>query len=103
MGVNIAIELISYPNTQIPCLDRECLLICPCSNLPANKIIIGLMSYSSGTNPIAGKVFAAMQSYGFAKVAVWPQLEGSYPFLSSNNIVPSQTNWYSLLAQFLAP
>jgi hypothetical protein len=32
---------------------------------------------------------------------VWPQAEGSYPFLSSNGFVAPVSNWYALLAGFL--
>ena len=71
-----------------------------CSNLPASMVVIGLESYSTGTNPIAGQAFSIMKSYGFDKVAIWPQIEGSYPFLSAQGIVGA-SDWYSLLVNFL--
>jgi hypothetical protein len=72
-----------------------------CSNMAADKIVIGLESYSNGTNPIAGPVFTAMSGYGFTKVAVWPQTESGYPFLSGQGFVGTKANWYAQLAAFL--
>jgi hypothetical protein len=72
-----------------------------CGNLPASMVVIGVESYSAATNGFAGTAISAMQSYGMDKVAVWPQAEGSYPFLSSNGFVAPVSNWYALLAGFL--
>ncbi len=73
-----------------------------CHNLPASMVVIGLESYSSASNPIAGEVVTMMQQYGMSKIAVWPQLEGSYPFLSAQGLKANQSDWYSLLKTFLA-
>jgi hypothetical protein len=72
-----------------------------CSNLPANMVVVGVESYSSATNGFAGEAISTMQAYGIDKVAVWPQQEGSYPFLSDSGLVAPQGDWYSLLAGFL--
>jgi hypothetical protein len=72
-----------------------------CSNLPANMVVVGVESYSTATNGFAGEAISTMQAYGIDKVAVWPQQEGSYPFLSDNGLVAPQGDWYSLLAGFL--
>lgn len=72
-----------------------------CTNLPADKIVIGLESNSGATNPIAGKVFTAMANYGFTKIAIWPQAEGG-AFVSSAGYAPAGGNWYTQLANFLA-
>jgi hypothetical protein len=71
-----------------------------CTNVPEIKTVIGLEAYSSATNPIADRVISAMKSYGFTKIAIWPQQEDNYPFISSRSIA-SQSDWYSVLAQFL--
>ena len=72
-----------------------------CSNLPASKIVIGLESYSGATNDMAGQAFAAMKAYGFTRVAVWPQAEAGYPFLSSAGFVSTASNWYTQLSAFI--
>lgn len=73
-----------------------------CANLPANMIVIGLESYSGGTNPIAGSAIGILESYGLHKVAVWPEVETGYPFLSANRLVATQSDWYGLLSSFLS-
>ena len=73
-----------------------------CHNLPASMVVIGLESYSSASNPIAGDVVTMMEQYGMSKIAVWPQIEGSYPFLSAQGLKAGQFDWYSLLKTFLA-
>ena len=72
-----------------------------CSNLPASKIVIGLESFSGASNDIAGQEFTAMEGYGFTNVALWPQAESGYPFLSNAGYVPTTSNWYTQLAAFL--
>ena len=72
-----------------------------CHNLPASMVVIGLETYSTGSNPIAGQAVSIMRQYGMSKIAVWPQIEGSYPFLSAQGLVASQADWYSLLKAFL--
>lgn len=72
-----------------------------CSNLPAQMVVIGVISYSQGTNPFAGQAVSEMQSYGMDKIAVWPEQESGYPFLSGNGFVATQSSWYQLLASFL--
>jgi hypothetical protein len=42
-----------------------------------------------------------MEAYGMDKIAVWPQVESGYPFLSSSGLVAPQSNWYAALAAFL--
>jgi len=69
--------------------------------LPAEKVVIGLESLSTGTNPIAGQAVSLIESYGFTKVAVWPQFETSGKYLSSAGL-SSYSDWYSLLEQFLS-
>ena len=73
-----------------------------CSNMPASKVLIGLISVSTGTNAIAGAAFSTIESYGFPGVAVFPQAESGnvpYPFLSSQGIASGVT-WYDLLNTF---
>jgi hypothetical protein len=72
-----------------------------CSNLPPSMVVIGVESLSNQTNVYAGQAISTMQSYGMDKVAVWPQLEGSEPFLSNVGLVASQPSWYALLQSFL--
>jgi len=71
---------------------------------PANKVVVGLQTVSSGTNPIAGQALSALESRGFTKVAVFPSAEGTgdYTYLSSAGLVADKPDWYSLLEQFLA-
>jgi hypothetical protein len=73
-----------------------------CSNLPPGMVVMGTESLSSQTNAFAGQAVAAMQAYGMTRIAVWPQLEGSQPFLSSEGLVAPQADWYALLGAFLA-
>ncbi|HET6345432.1 MAG TPA: glycosyl hydrolase family 18 protein [Myxococcota bacterium] len=74
-----------------------------CANLPPSMVVIGVMSHSSGTNRIAGQLFDAIRSYGIRNVAVWPEVEGAYPFLSGNAFIAPQSDWYSLLTAYLRP
>ena len=73
-------------------------LMCSPNWPDASKIVIGLDASSGGTNPIAGEAFQYINSYGYTKVAVWPD---EWPFMSTKSIVPSSANWYSLLKGFL--
>jgi hypothetical protein len=62
---------------------------------------------TNGNNPVAGSVVSTTQAYGIKNVAIWPDwnVDGpgsTYLFMDSNNIQPSNTNWYKLLAGFLA-
>jgi hypothetical protein len=66
-------------------------------NLPSPVVNIGLIS--TGTNPFAGDALAAVESYGFTSVSVWPD---DAQFLNPSNISPQGATWYSLLADFLA-
>jgi hypothetical protein len=84
------------------------IMMCP-SNLgstPAldmSKAVIGLMPSINGTNPIAGEAMALIQSYGFTKVAVWPQYDSNaYSFMSTEGVVPASEGWYGLLQGFLS-
>ena len=72
-----------------------------CSNLPASMVVIGLESYSAGTNPIAGEVVSTLKAYGLNKIAVWPESESGYPFLSTKDLSAPEDNWYDLLRGFL--
>ena len=72
-----------------------------CSNLPAGMVVIGVESNSGGTNRIAGQAISTMEAYGMDKIAVWPQVESGYPYLSGNGLVASQSTWYAVLAAFL--
>lgn len=72
-----------------------------CSNLPAGMVVIGLESYSDGSNPIAGQLLSTMKAYKFNKVAVWPEKEQGYPFLSTHGLSNTDGDWYSLLRNFL--
>ncbi len=72
-----------------------------CSNLPAGMVVIGLESNSGGTNGFAGEAISTMQSYGMDKVAIWPEQEGTYPYLSNQGLVATQSTWYDLLVAFL--
>jgi hypothetical protein len=74
-------------------------LMCP-PNLSYDKAVIGLMTASSATNPFAGAALSAMKSYGFTKVAVWPQ----YPFMNTTGMSPTDaaSTWYGLLQSFIA-
>ncbi len=72
-----------------------------CTNLPASKIVIGLQTDSSNTNPIAGSVFTTIEDYGMTRVAVWPQVETS-DFMSAQGLVASQKDWWTILSTFLS-
>jgi hypothetical protein len=72
-----------------------------CTNLPAGMVVIGVESISTQTNPFAGQAIAALESYGITKVAVWPQVEGSAPFLSNQGLVAPESTWYALFQSFL--
>jgi hypothetical protein len=74
-----------------------------CSNLPNDKIIIGILADPSGTNPIAGKAISAIENYGFNKIAVFPQIDFSttYRFLDPDGLVSTKSNWYVILNDFL--
>jgi hypothetical protein len=84
------------------------IMMCPANlgSTPAldmSKAVIGLMPSINGTNPIAGQAMALIQSYGFTKVAVWPQYDNNaYPFMSADGIVPATDSWYELLQRFLS-
>jgi len=67
-------------------------------NLPVDKAIIGLEADPSATNAIAGAAFSAIESYGFTRVAVWPQA----PFMNATGIEPAAATWYGLLENFLS-
>ena len=78
-------------------------MIMMCSpNLGPQKAVIGIFASVGGTNDIAGQAMQYLASYGFTKVAVWPQYDNNtYQFMSTDGIVPSNASWYSLLATFL--
>jgi hypothetical protein len=66
-------------------------------NLPLEKAVIGLEADPSATNPIAGAAFSTIKSYGFTRVAVWPQA----PFMNTSGIKPAGATWYALLQDFV--
>ena len=68
-------------------------------NLPLDKAVIGLEANPTNTNLIAGAAFSTIRSYGFTRVAVWPQ----QPFMNATGIQPAGATWYGLLQGFLAP
>jgi hypothetical protein len=83
------------------------IMMCP-PNLGATqaldfeKAVVGLMPGVNGTNPIAGQAMEYLASYGFTKVAVWPQFDDmDHSFLSTKGIVPASADWHTLLANFL--
>ena len=82
-------------------------LVCS-GGLPADKVVIGLLASSTGSNPIVGHAMTQLESYGFTKVAVFPEAEqsGDYTFLSSNGLVTGldadQSDWFNVLRQFLS-
>jgi hypothetical protein len=51
------------------------------------------------SNPFAGDALAAVETYGFTNVALWPD---DAQFMNASNISPAGATWYSLLAEFLA-
>jgi hypothetical protein len=99
----------NYPSAT-DCPIGECVasdLALLCAHLPMAKAVIGLDAISRATNPIAGTVMSTVESYGFKRVAVWPDsnshgLNGSYLLLDPTGIVPANTDWYKLLKDFLA-
>jgi hypothetical protein len=79
-----------------------------CTFMTSEKIVIGFDSVPQFSNPVAGPAISAMRSYGFTKVALWPDTNndgpgGSYAFLDTKSINPAGSTWYGLLQQFLAP
>ncbi len=66
-------------------------------NLPLDKAVIGIDADPGSTNPIASAAFSAIQSYGFTRVAVWPQ----DPFMNTQSMQPANATWYALLNTFL--
>jgi len=71
--------------------------------LDFEKAVIGLEADPYGTNPIIGSAFSTIESYGFQKVAVWPQYQSTAdPFMSNAKNSPATDTWYALLAAFLA-
>ncbi|MBS2027022.1 MAG: hypothetical protein JST54_03875 [Deltaproteobacteria bacterium] len=66
-------------------------------NLSFDKAVIGLDADPNSTNPVAGQAMSALHSYGFTRVAIWPQA----PFMTTSGISPSGSTWYSLLQTFL--
>ena len=93
----------SNPSDCDPTFVGQLNLMCS-GGLPADKVVIGLEAVSTGTNPVAGQAVSLLESYGFTKVAVFPQYEGAgdYAFLSPAGLNADQADWYSLLRQFLA-
>jgi hypothetical protein len=76
-------------------LDVMCLL-------PPANVMIGLISPqggNGGTNVFAGAALDAVDSYGYRAVAIWPDDNG---ILNSSHISPNGSDWYGLLAGFLA-
>jgi hypothetical protein len=70
-------------------------------NLPKSVVNIGLISPeggNGGTNPFAADALAALDSYGFTSVSLWPD-DGN--FINNNNVQNGST-WYKLLAAWLA-
>jgi hypothetical protein len=66
------------------------------------KAVIGFMPGVNGNNPVAGQAMAAAQSYGFTKIAFWPQYDDyTHQFMSTKGIVPSTADWYVFAADFL--
>ena len=74
-----------------------------CSNLPNEKVIIGIFADPSGTNPIADKAISTIENYGINKIAVFPQIDFSttYMFLDPDGLVSTRPNWYVILNDFL--
>lgn len=93
---NVVLSTSTPPDCDFT-LTGELNMMCS-PNLPLDKAVIGLEADPSGTNPIAGTAFSTMESYGFTRVAVWPQA----PFMSTSGIVPSGSSWYALLSGFLS-
>lgn len=81
-------------------MSAELALMCP-PNLNYDKAVIGLEAASDGTNPFAGAALSATKSYGFTKVAVWPQ----YPFMNTTGMTAADatSTWYGLLKSFITP
>lgn len=72
-----------------------------CNNLSAEKIIIGMQADSDNNNPIADACVHTVLSHGFNKIALWPQPDGIYPYLSADGLVSDKKDWYAILANFL--
>jgi hypothetical protein len=70
-----------------------------CSVSPSSAVSIGLIEGSggSGTNPFLDQALNAINAVGFTAVAAWPD---SAPFLSNQN-VPNNQTWFSLLANYM--
>jgi len=78
-----------------------------CAFLPASVVNIGLDAHNTGTNPIGGQAFNALQSYGITKISVWPDSNsngpgGTYRFMDTASMQPTTDTWYGLLSGFLA-
>ncbi len=72
-----------------------------CNNLSAEKIIIGMQADSDNNNPIADACVHTVLSHGFNKIALWPQPDGIYPYLSADGLVSDKKDWYAILSNFL--
>jgi hypothetical protein len=78
-----------------------------CVYLPPEVVSIGLDANATASNPIAGETISRLESYGIKNVAMWPDYNtngpgGSYVFMDTQQISPSNANWYQLLSGFLA-
>jgi hypothetical protein len=85
-----------------------------CAYLPADVVSIGMNACSTtssscggGSNTIASSALSAIESYGVASVALFPQANsdgpsGGYEIYDSVGLVPAGTTWFSLLSSFLA-
>lgn len=78
-----------------------------CTDVPAAKVILGLDSIPADTNPIAGAALSAAESYGYNKVAVWPDYNtdgpgGTYLLLDPSGLSPPGSSWDGLLHGFLS-
>jgi hypothetical protein len=71
-----------------------------CSVSPSSAVSIGLIEGSggSGTNPFLDQALNSINTVGFTAVAAWPD---SAPFLSNQN-VPNNQTWFSLLANYMS-
>ena len=85
------------PSNCNPTFTGQLNLMCS-GGLPATKVVIGLISVSSGTNPIAGRAVSLLEAYGFTKVAVFPQDQGAgaYQFLGAVGLVAGQHDWFGV-------
>jgi hypothetical protein len=74
----------------------------PTATADFSKAVIGIMPSVNGTNPIAGQAMSYLASYGFTKVASWPQYDNNAnPFMSTLSMNPPTATWYGLLQTFL--